>query len=422
MIYAGQNNGYPEGPVGENAAVEGDNFTSGQQVRLVLVKGDSNTNAALCQNPAATVGTATADGTGKFYQNFSWPVAAGQVNQEYSICADAASTGNVVSSQDDGPFTLLSASPPAINVSTSSVAAGNTVTITGQNWVPPQQVNINIAGCADCEPGNTEVTSSNATSSGLNTGTFSVTVTIPASTKPGNYVIDALTQSGMDANYTTGVKHLTITSLIPTPTPTSAVTPTPTVTTTPTPATTATSVSTVTPTTVTTTTANTTSSSNGGDSGGSFLTIALFVAIAVVVLAIISIFAFMFMQRSKRRNSPGVGTPPGSNRPPVQPMPPLQPNNYGPLMQQGSSPGNFQQRSSPNNYQQSFQQNGSPNMYGQQAQQSMPPVSPTFSSAPTIATNVNPAAYVSQCRNCGRPLTSNDLRCGGCGMPIGIPR
>src|ERR1700674_1739692 len=42
MIYAGQNNGYPWGPVGENASVKGENYPANQQYRLVLVQGDSN--------------------------------------------------------------------------------------------------------------------------------------------------------------------------------------------------------------------------------------------------------------------------------------------------------------------------------------------------------------------------------------------
>ena len=58
--------------------------------------------------------SATTDSSGKFAQNFSWPVAAGQVNKEYSICAARATDGNIVSHRDDGPFTVLAASPPVI--------------------------------------------------------------------------------------------------------------------------------------------------------------------------------------------------------------------------------------------------------------------------------------------------------------------
>src|SRR5713101_4802491 len=39
MIYAGQNNGYPWGPVGENAIVHGANFSPNQQLHLIVVPG-----------------------------------------------------------------------------------------------------------------------------------------------------------------------------------------------------------------------------------------------------------------------------------------------------------------------------------------------------------------------------------------------
>lgn len=178
MIYPGQNNGFPWGPVGENASVEGANFLPGLQLRLVLAQGDSNSNPAICKMAVATVNTVTADSSGQFNQNFSWPVAAGQVNQEYSICALLAANGEVVSHQDDGPFTVLSSNPPLINISTSTVTAGSTIIVTGQNWVPPQRVNAVIAQCADC--GAAPIANGTASSTGLNSGSFSITLTIPA--------------------------------------------------------------------------------------------------------------------------------------------------------------------------------------------------------------------------------------------------
>src|SRR5689334_8978482 len=44
MIYAGQNNGFPYGPVGEHAIIHGENFDSyaGQTVKLKLISGDIN--------------------------------------------------------------------------------------------------------------------------------------------------------------------------------------------------------------------------------------------------------------------------------------------------------------------------------------------------------------------------------------------
>src|SRR5437764_876496 len=76
MIYAGQNNGYPWGPVGENAIVNGANFAPNVQLRLMLVRGDSNNNPAACRSSGVTVGTVTVSRSGTFQQSFTWPVAA----------------------------------------------------------------------------------------------------------------------------------------------------------------------------------------------------------------------------------------------------------------------------------------------------------------------------------------------------------
>src|SRR5690349_12512027 len=42
MIYPGHNNGNPEGPVGEPAVVHGESFTAGQQLKLIVVPGNSD--------------------------------------------------------------------------------------------------------------------------------------------------------------------------------------------------------------------------------------------------------------------------------------------------------------------------------------------------------------------------------------------
>jgi len=456
MIYAGENNGNPWGPVGENASVQGVNFPANQQFRLVLVQGDSNNDAALCHSPVATVGSATSNSAGQFYQNYSWPAAAGQVNKAYSICAIKAADGSVASSKDDGPFTVLASSPPVINISPASVAAGSTVTVTGHNWVPPQQVNINIAGCADCEPGNTEVTSVTAHSTGLNDGSFSIVVTIPASTKAANYVVNAQTQSGMDANYISGVKHLTITAAAPAATSTTAPTSTPTA------AATTTPVSTVTPTAVPG--ANNTGSNNGSDSSNSGPMLALLVALSLLLLAIAAVVVFMLVQRSaaKRKasvsaNGYGQAISPGGpisnggysmqqGGPTSNAGYPMQQGSYGQYGQAtGLAAGYNQAQPSnypSNNYGQPVQPYGSSPDYGQPYPPSQPtqqygssqgqpqeqPLRTMQQSWPGLAHNqyMDPnghndatVANIALCAHCGSPLALNESRCSRCGMPIG---
>lgn len=451
MIYAGQNNGYPWGPVGENTIVHGAGFTANQNLRLVVSPGDSNADANVCQQSVLTivVATVTSDSAGNFTQNFPWPGAAGHVNQGYSICALLMADNSTVSSRDDGPFTVLTSNPPVITLSASSVAAGNTITVSGQNWVPPQSVSINIAGCAACEPGNTEVKNVSVNSTGLNSGSFSAVITIPASTKPGNYVVDALTPGGLEAFYTTGVKHLTITSApvaatpTPSPSPTSQPSPTPTTasaspTASPTVAGTTTSV------TNSTGTGNNSSNTGGGNTGHGTLIIVLLV-LAMLLFAIAAIVVLMMMRSSKHRSNNNLQPSMqngfnGGNIPPGQ---------FGQFNQVGSSPGNFPQQfgppvqqpgsyppqfGQPGSYPQQFNQGGSSagnyaQPFGQPVQQpSSNGFTPPFAQPTEAYTSVNnfaqgqPPQYAPVCPNCGRPLAPNTINCTVCGMPVELMR
>ncbi len=462
MIYAGQNNGNPWGPVGENASVNGQNFPANKQLRLVLVAGDSNDTPSACKTSVATVSSVTTDNTGQFAQNFSWPVSASEVNKEYSICAVLASDGNVVSSRDDGPFTVLAASPPVIALSASSVTAGGTLTITGHSWVPPQPVNVNIAGCADCEPGNTEVASTVIDSTGLNDGSFSVSVTIPASTKTGNYVVNAFTQSGLDANYIvgSGVQHLAINGATPTATATSTATVTPTVTATA--ATTATTLPTVTA-TATTVTSNSNTSTNDSSGGGNGPMLLLFVALGVLLLAIAGVVIFMLLQRSSLGKRPSSNTSPAhahNHGQSVSPYggPSSNPGNAMESMryiQQGGSQSLYGQNAQVSNSLAGFGQTGGSGAnygsnqqatqqygtaytyegYGQSGQLSngarsaQQPGPTSMHNEQTVAmqnyggygTIAGSTPNLAQCRNCGGQLNPNDLCCGGCGMQVANP-
>lgn len=293
MIYPGQNNGNPWGPVGETAVVHGTSFPANLALILVVVNGDSNKNAALCQPPkpgtSVQVGTATTDASGAFNASFSWPTGAGPAGHQRanSICSYTHTNNTYIlaSSHDDSPFTVLTDNKPTFSISAASLPAGKSVTVTGRNWVPAQPLNITIAGCADCDPGNSNVASATTTSQGQNTGTFNVQIPIPANANPGNYVVNVVAQSGtLDAYRIAGlgVKHLTVTAPVATPTPTAAPSPSPT----------AAQTATATPTTNTTNTGST----NGGNSA---MIIAL-VVIVIVLLAIGGLLFFLFARRKKQ--------------------------------------------------------------------------------------------------------------------------
>ncbi len=135
----------PEGPVGMRATVHGSGFPAGEQVLLGLVVGNTNGDPALCEHGSVTVGRVTANAGGSFYAAFYWPAAAGTVGGAYSICGYSAQSGAVVSTRDSGTFTVLADNAPIIYLSTHGARAGQTITVSGRYWVPPQQVTITIS-------------------------------------------------------------------------------------------------------------------------------------------------------------------------------------------------------------------------------------------------------------------------------------
>src|SRR6202011_2943361 len=119
-----------------------------------------------------------------------------------------------------GPFTVLASSPPAISVSPTSVSPKGTITFSGQNWVPPQAVTITVS--------NNAFGPIAANSTGLNSGTFSVSFVVPSSTQAGSYTFTASTASKLLVSGTI------TTTVTPSPTPTPTATATATATNTPT--------------------------------------------------------------------------------------------------------------------------------------------------------------------------------------------
>ncbi len=409
MLYPGQNNGNPEGPVGERAILHGQ-YQANQRLVLKLVAGDASASASsACLHPLVTVVKSVAtDSNGRFDASFTWPAVAGQVNQSYSVCAYAAASGTPLGATT--PFTVLSAQQPLIMLSASSVAPGGSIRVTGQNWVPPQPITVNIAGCAACEPGSTEVAGTTVDSQGLNTGTFSVTIPIPAQTKPGHYLVDAVSNTGLlEAYYTTGARSLTVA-------PASA------------PAATETATVPVAP-TATATAANT--SSGGAEVSGleSWLLVLLIAILMVALGALIVLLVYVLRQRRATRGAAGpvpASGPVGGGEqafpyqlPPSMPGLPgyYQPVPYQPADPTGRPPGAAPSAS---------------------LRQAVPPAEPrqrpavapaqhfpsatgiSFSSAAVVSAASRPAVPAAvapslRCGQCGAPLAPDELFCGHCG-------
>ena len=446
MLFPGQNNNNPWGPVGEAAVVHGTGFTSGQQLKLIIVPGDSNSTPTACQPASytspnsAVVGQATVSTSGTFDANFTWPGGIGNTGSSpvlNSICALNASDNTVISSKDDGPFTVLTQNLPIVSLSTNTISAGESITVSGQNWVPPQQLTINIAGCEECDPGNTTLANVPVNSTGQNTGSFSTSIVIPTTATPANYLVNVLNQNGtLDAYHIgAGVQHLAVTASLITPTPTVAASPT------------AAATQTVIASPTTAATSNTTTPAN--TSGGNGAMMVILIAIIVVVLAIGGLVIFMLMQRKKQAQDPPLppsipGSPPPGQAPlsgqmnigqfqqyapPGNPLTPFPPNL--PV----STPGQFgnPSGSSLGNYNQPWQgqsNEGFNNFSQQQPWPGNPQSNVGFHNFPQNqpfqpqSGNLANGLIQRNCVRCGNPLEPNSVICGNCGMrhtPAGHP-
>ena len=422
MIYPGQNSNLPWGPVGEAAFVHGSGFGANQQLSLVVVPGDSTTNPLVCVQAGTRVDSVTTSGKGAFAAGFLWP--SGTIGAKYSLCAR---NGNVsVSARDSGPFTLL-AGAPTLHISASSVAAGSYVTITGQNWVPPQPVTVVIGNCGTCSgaPGGTFLTNT-VSSSGLHSGSFSAVVFVPSSFQAGTYSVDAYAKMNasngvalLDARHTMAkLPQLAISAAAATPTPTPTTTPTGTATTT------ATQTATVAH------SGGTGTSNSGSQNSNGFPTLLILGALLPLLLTVLGLIIYVARQRNKAPPVPGRVSPLQSGgfrqytlsgRAVAGYQPQAGQNTY----QSGSAPDFFAQSTlvQPLAAQEAWSPAGAmPQQPGAQdyAQNSQQPWS---ADAPTLldrdltqqVTHSEAQAYGSTCFKCGSPLLSGSLLCSNCG-------
>lgn len=288
MIYAGQNNGFPEGPVGEHATVHGEGFgaEAGVTIDFQLVQGDVNTSpdgefCKLAGPKVAIPGTTTVSSSGTFDFSFEWP--GGASSNLWSICAYRDSDHTTIFNIDDGPFSVLSPNPVGVTVAPSTVAPGGSVTVTGHSFVPQQLVHVIIASCVNCG-GATVLGTADVTSNGSNTDSFSVTIPIHSDAPPGAYKVGAFSANGLLDTGPAGAQSLTV-QAAPTATPAPTVTPAPTP----------------------TTAAPAAPTPSASDGGGTALLIVLGLVVVVLLAALAGALVYFL---TRRRTPPGGG--PGS--------------------------------------------------------------------------------------------------------------
>lgn len=318
MLFPSQNNGNPWGPVGELARVQGQHFAANTAYDLTLVPGDTTSDPAVCQSSGlSVVDSVTSDATGAFAASFLWPSAAGTVGQTYSICGRVLADSSLYSLLDgNGPFTVLANQPASLRLPGHAVAAGESLNVSGENWVPPQPVQIVLSTCASCPA----LVSTMVRSSGLHSGTFTASLPLPADLPAGTYVINATAQA-LDAS-----KNAAPPSLVVNPpavsSPLLTTTPPPTPTTVPSPAAPALVTSPATP----------QQSSPAPDNSRRLLLALVLGAIALVTLAIIGLLFFLLGQHQSQApqewtQAPSTSTREAPTRPVSADPPPPAPRN-----------------------------------------------------------------------------------------------
>jgi hypothetical protein len=217
------NDNQPIGHPGTKVDITGQGFTPNSSVSLytTIDPNQCTTGGGLTQFTSQPVETVQADGT--FTLHTTWPKNASQPGTAYYVCAHSSTTAgeDAASAQ-----TFSVARKVTVSASTNSVNPGDSITITGENWLPPLQVQVSVV--ASQGTGNAIAS---ATATPDSNGHFSVNLTIDSNAQPGQYVISvAAPDEPTLANQATTI---TVASQA---TPTPAITPTPAPTPTPTPA------------------------------------------------------------------------------------------------------------------------------------------------------------------------------------------
>lgn len=214
----------PAGPVGVSVTVSGTCLPPNMALSLFVSKDNCSTDSG------DTNATPTVDTSGTLAETtFQWPQTT---LGNFVVCAQGPiSSGFQIASSTS--YKVLSATAPSITLSSDSVNSGDTVTVTGKNFVPSGiQLNIRIAIANSDDCGKTVA----QTVSTGNNGTFTSTFQAQAVSSPQQFAVFTddpsfvCLQPGQSADLNPPVfvvkanDTLTI-NVPPTPTPTSTTQP-----------------------------------------------------------------------------------------------------------------------------------------------------------------------------------------------------
>ncbi len=214
------------GPTGAIIAVSGSGWQGVADGTVVNFGYSASPScAANTYTPAATAQAAVVSG-GAFSGWFLWPTKT--PTGLYTVCASIGSTLAVA-----GSYTVLSAAPARLTISSSTFTVGQQAVVSGSNFLPPQT---SVTLALQQLSGGTRIPLGTATSDA--NGAFSQTYTIPAN-PTGPVELIASAGSGSPPTLSASVSFI-VYAAPATPTPSPAPSPTPGRTATPTPGQTAT--------------------------------------------------------------------------------------------------------------------------------------------------------------------------------------
>ena len=147
-ITSPQFSGIPQGPVGTHVVVQAQpasGWTPGATITLSVnleSKGCDPTTIIPINTP--TIITVQPDSS--FTATFAWPANASQPSAAtYVICASESGAG-AQTGRSTNVFSVLANQPPSLLVSPMTAHAGDSVQITGTNWLPIQQITLLLQG------------------------------------------------------------------------------------------------------------------------------------------------------------------------------------------------------------------------------------------------------------------------------------
>ncbi len=234
-LYTAQDQVLAQGPVGAILTVEGANWPPSTTVTIWPAP-DAATCAQQVAQPPGFAGTIRVNGIGTAQGTYIWPQEAGGVNQTYTLCAvdGGVTVPPDVQSNGINTYTVLAAEAPSLTVSPKTIVQGqnNSLTVSGQNWLPRQGLTVTVCSDNDC----TEMPVASQNTVSEQDGTFQIILPIKDDIKAGSYFVKAETiNHALQAPAGNQPPQLTVTTPTPTPTPTPSPTPTRTPTPTPTP-------------------------------------------------------------------------------------------------------------------------------------------------------------------------------------------